>query len=423
MYLSGSKWQMRKRRRRSNPWRVLLLILLVAGAIYIWRVYVPEAQPLFVPTPTVTRSPASFVLEAESLFQAGKLEQAEAAYEQAISVNPREVSYYIELARLRVFAGKYGAAETAARDALVIEPDSALAHALLGWALDFQASQAAEDATRLELLLEALSEVERAYELNSSDARVLAFYAEVMVDYDIDRYEEARDLAERAVGLDGSILETHRALGYVWEVTGNRELALESYEIARAINANLPRLHIDVGNMQRALGDVRAAIDSYLKAVALSPTSTEPLILIANALAGIGEFGEASQYAKQAVDLEPANPRLRGNLGRMYYHNAVYNEAIFQLELAIRGGTAEEGTFVEGLPLNPADARVVEFYYTFGLALAKQDRCAEAIPIFEALLRGVPEDEIAVFNAQEGLILCGQLERTPTPEAEATPSS
>ncbi len=107
----------------------------------------------------------------------------------------------------------------------------------------------------------------------------------------------------------------------------------------------------------------------------------------------------------------------------MFYHNNVFEEAIIQLELAIRGGQADEGVWVEGLPLNPAEGRVVEFYYTYGLALARQDRCGEAVPIFEALLRGVPEDEIAVFNAQEGLILCGQLERTPTPEGTLTPTT
>jgi hypothetical protein len=55
------------------------------------------------------------------------------------------------------------------------------------------------------------------------------------------------------------------------------------------------------------------------------------------------------------------------------------------------------------------------------MALARLDRCDEAVPIFEAVLRGVPDDEVAVFTAEQGLILCGELEATPT--AEATPES
>jgi hypothetical protein len=73
MYLSGSKWNMRKRRRRSRPWLILILLLLIAAGAYIERVIVPSVPPLFIPTLTPTRSPATFVLQAESLCAAGKL--------------------------------------------------------------------------------------------------------------------------------------------------------------------------------------------------------------------------------------------------------------------------------------------------------------------------------------------------------------
>ena len=425
MYLSGSKWNMRKKRRRTNPWRILLLLALIAGGIYLWRFYVPTVPPLFIPTPTATRSPASYVLEAESLFQSGKLEQAETSYLEAVEVDPREPDHYIQLARVRMFAGDYGGAETAARDALVLDPENGLAHAVLAWSLDFQAGEAEDVETRTTKLSEAVQSIDRALGLNPNSALVNAYAAEIIIDNDINDYERALGTAETAVSLDNSIMEPHRALAYVWERTGNRELALESYRAASRINPFVPRLHIDIGNMLRALGDLEGAIESYLTAVSLSPTSVEPLVLIANAYAGDGQFGNASQYAKQAVDLDPANPRLRGNLGRMYYHNNVLDEALIQLSLAVRGGQTVEGPFVEGLPLDDPvpDPRVVEFYYTYGLALAKLGVCPEAIEIFEYILFAVPEDEIATFNAEEGLYLCGEIERTPTPEGETEDDS
>ncbi|TFH36820.1 MAG: tetratricopeptide repeat protein, partial [Anaerolineales bacterium] len=170
-------------------------------------------------------------------------------------------------------------------------------------------------------------------------------------------------------------------------------------------------------------GDIDGARESYLNAIALSPTNTQPLTLLVQLYAGVGEYGVASQYARQAVDLDPANPRLRGNLGRMYYHNGALEEAIAQFNFAIRGGQTPEGVWVEGLALRPDDFRILEYYYTYGLALAKQDVCEEAIQIFEAILLTAPDDEIGVFNAEEGLVICGQLERTPTPEAQDTGSS
>ena len=182
------------------------------------------------------------------------------------------------------------------------------------------------------MLAEALREVEKGFDLNANVSEVRAFYAEVLLDLDIENYERALENARAAIALDNTSLEAHRSLGYVWEVTGNRELALESYVTARSLNPNLPSLHIDVGNMLRALADIDGARESYLNAVALSPTSTEPLTLLVNLYAGFGEYGVASQYARQAVELNPASPRLRGNLGRMYYHNGAIEEAIARIQ-------------------------------------------------------------------------------------------
>jgi len=68
--------------------------------------------------------------------------------------------------------------------------------------------------------------------------------------------------------------------------------------------------------------------------------------------------------------------------------------------------------------LDPGDERVVEFYYTYGLALAKNSQCPQAIPLFDALLRSASDDEIAVANSYEGLVICGEIEPTATPKPE-----
>ncbi|MGD8633740.1 MAG: tetratricopeptide repeat protein [Anaerolineales bacterium] len=424
MYLSGSKWNLRKKRRRSNPWRIVLLLVLIAIVVFFWQTYVPAAQPLFIPTPTPTRSAASYVLEGENLFKAGKLDAAEQAYLQAIAADPREIAHFIELARVRVFSGDYTEAENAARDALVIDSDSALAHAMLAWALDFKASTVRDALERETTLAESLTEADRALDLNPNAPEVRAIYAEVLIDNNINAYEEALENARAAVALNNTSLMAHRALAYVWERTGNPQLALESYQAARNLNPNLPSLHIDVGNMLRVLNDIEGAKESYLKAITLAPTDTLPLTLLVQLYANVGEYGVASQYAQQAVTLAPSNPRLRGNLGRMYYHSGLYEEAVSQFELAIRGGTSPEGVFVDGLPVNNGDdPRVLEFYYTYGLALAKLGVCDDAVDIFRVILQAAPDDEIAVFNAEEGLVLCGELERTPTPEGAAEPES
>jgi len=410
MYLRGSKWSMRKSSRKSRKrfWQILFLLVLIGGAVYVERVIVPTIPAPFIPTPTPTRSPASYVLEAESLFEAGKLDQAEEAYQQAIMVQPDEAEFYIALARVQVFNGNLEEAELNARNALLLAPDSSDAHGVLGWILDFQGGDA---------LVESEESVEKALNLNPNSALAHAYHAEVLMD--LGEYETALEEARTAVQLDPNLLEAQRALGYVWENTANYENALDAYLSALRINPNLTMLHLSAGDMYLALFDAENARESYLRAVALSPNDPTPLTRIMLVYARDGEYGIASQYAADAALKNPSNATLHGNLGRMYYKNSDYESAIESLALAIHGGVTETGEEVEGIPLDPGSPVVIEFYSTYGLALAKTARCDLATQIFEALLIGVPDDEVAIFNATEGLRICTEIE-TGTPQPTLT---
>jgi len=397
-----------RKKTRKRFWRILILVALIGAAFYVERVIVPTIPAPFIPTPTPTRSPASFVLEAQTLFEAGKLDQAEQAYQQAILVQPDEPEFHIALARVQVFNNKLEEAELNVRNAMLLAPESPDAHAVLGWILDFKGG---------DQVIAAQEEVERALSLNPNSALAHAYYAEVLMD--LGDYERALSEARTAVQLDPNLLEAQRSLGYVWENTANYENALEAYLSALRINPNLTLLHLATGDMYLALGDAENARESYLRAVALSPNDPVPLTRIMLVYARDGEYGIASQYAADAVLKSPTDAYLHGNLGRMYYKNNDYDSAIQSLALAIHGGVTENGDQVDGIPLDPGSPVVIEFYSTYGLALAKTARCDLATQIFEALLIGVPDDEVAVFNATEGLRICTEIE-TGTPQPTLT---
>lgn len=365
MYLSGSKWSMRKKRRRpSNPLRILVLILLIAAGIYLERVVVPAVPPLFVATPTPTRSPAAILLEAESLYQAGKLQQAEAAYQQAINVDPESANYYVELARLQALNTNLEEAETNARNALLINPNSPLAAATLAWILDLRANQATSTQARLELLDAAREQIDRALAQDPQSARVHAYHSEILVDEYLfageDTIDQARAEAERAVQADPQSLDAHRAMAIFWESTGNYEQALESYEAALRINNNLSILHLKVGDMNLALGNTDAAIDRYVRASSLAPTDVTPLRRIVLAYSRVGQYARASQYAADAVRLRPSDPALHGILGQMYRKNNELESAVEQLGLAIHGGTIPGAWTVNGQVIQISDDTVIE---------------------------------------------------------------
>ena len=103
MYLRGSKWSVKRRKRRSNPLTIILLLGLIGAGIYINEVIVPETPPLFLPTPTPTRSPESFLTEAKKLESEGKLVQAVQTYRESLLVNPGDPAVYLAIANLQVW--------------------------------------------------------------------------------------------------------------------------------------------------------------------------------------------------------------------------------------------------------------------------------------------------------------------------------
>lgn len=416
MYLRGNKWTMNRRTRRPPIWRLLLLVVLIGAALYVNQVVVPATPPLFVPTETPTLSPESFVNQAEEFYASGKISQAVKAYGDAIYSDPTNPSNYVALARLQVITGDYDEAITNCQNALLKNPNNPLAHAVMGWAMGFQ-----------EKFGEAEIEIKKALSLDPNNALAYAYLAEVLVNQgDYNLYDRAAEASKQALQLGPNLMETHRARGIVLLNTQNLEEALQEFQTALTINKNIPDLNLYLGITYKSLGDYNQAQEALLAAYALNPTDTVALTELSRAFFGDGRYPQAAQYAEEAVKVDPEDPRLYGNLGIIYYRQEDYNKAIDTLAFAVKGGTTEDGTRVEGLPLDYG--RVEEYYWYYGFALARSNRCTEAVPIFQALLTGVPNDEIAVYNATEGLAICQEnlenpVAETETPETSETPAA
>ena len=412
MYLRGNGLNMKRRpKRRPNLLRIIFLLILIGAALYINQVVVPATPPLFVPTATPTRSPESFVNQAEELFNEGKLTQASDSYKEAITVNPHNPSNYINLARIQVWLGEYDEAILNTQNALLQNPNNPLAHAVQGWALGFQ-----------EKYSEAEVEILRALELDPDNALAHAYYAEILINQnDFGLYEKAANESKIAQELDPTLLETHRIRGIVLFNTQNLDQAVDEFQAAIANNKNIANLHLYLGVTYKALGQFDQAQEVLLAAYALNPYDSIALTELSRAFFADGRYAQAAQYAEEAVEVEESDARLHGNLGIVYYKNNEYDNAIKELALTVRGGVSENGAAVEGLPLEYG--RVEEYYWYYGFALARANRCAEAVPVFQELLTGVPDDEIAVYNATEGLAICQANAENPPPEPtpEGTP--
>jgi tetratricopeptide (TPR) repeat protein len=410
MYLRGGKLNMKKRTRRpSNPLWLAFLVVAIAALIYFNQVVVPEMPTLFMPSPTPTRSQESLLNEARDYFKEGKLSQTIEAYEQAILADPRNPAIFIELARTQIFAGLYEEAVTNAENALLLNPTNSMAYAIKASALDF-----------LENYDDAELAVNKAIELDPNNAAAYAYYSEILLDQgNFEDRQIAIDMSQKAQALDPTALETHRARGYVLFYTGNFPEAIQEYQAAIAINDKLWDLHYSLGAVYKVQQEYDLAVQEMLTGVALNPTNPAILTDISRTYASEGQYGKAIQYAEQALSLDPTNPRLHGNLGVMLYQNDDYTRAADQLKLVVNGGTTADGVVVEGLPLAPG--RIADDYYSiYALSLTQLDRCAEAIPIMQAILTNIAEDQVAYYNATQGMDYC--LGTVDTPPAAATPT-
>jgi tetratricopeptide (TPR) repeat protein len=222
-------------------------------------------------------------------------------------------------------------------------------------------------------------------------------------------------------------METRRARAYVLQYTTNYEEAIQYYKSALELAPNLAMLHMELGQNLRAVGVYEDAIKEFTLANTLDPADPEPDYLISRTYGTTGEYEKALQYAETAVKDGPTEPRYRGNWGVMYYRNFKYEEAVKQLSLAIDGGTNEQGFPVKPISLND-DPRIAEFFFTYGLALARTNDCGKALPIAQTLQSRFPaEDEQngAILEAADSIIqICQEnLDNPVTPTAESTSTS
>ncbi|MFZ3071438.1 MAG: tetratricopeptide repeat protein [Anaerolineaceae bacterium] len=418
MYLKGSSLSLKKKRRRGNPGLVFFLVVAIGLLIYVNVFVVPDVNPPFVPTPTDTRDPLSFEIEADALASEGKFVSAIDTYQAAINSNPQNVDNYLKIARLQIYAGQFEQAKVNAENAILLNKQNSNAYALLGWAKGFQ-----------ELYLEGELDAKKAIEIDPNNAMghaVYAFLLALRLEADLEELttmDMAIEESRTALALDSNLLESRWARGYVLEITSNYADAAEQYEIAIQINPNISELHIALGRNYMTLSQFDEAVFEFTKAYSLNPTDPEPNYLISRVYGNLGEWAKGIQYGEQALKDDPSDPFLYANVGTMHYRSGQYNQAIPYLEKAVKGGTTEEGVVVQGIPLAYTTG-VIEIYSRYGLSLARVNRCNEAVQVANGMLQTIADNPDGVFNAEEIIRICQENLTNPptaTPAPTATP--
>lgn len=447
--LTGERPHFRPAKHKTNPYRVILLIGLILGGVWILLgIERGNIQPAFLPTPTPTRTVNSYVMEAESLFEAGSLEAAIAAYQQAVAIEPDNTQAWAELARIQAYSSSLLSTDEESYDRLVqarssideaanIDPDNPNVHAVRSFVLDWYAANPLVSADeRQSVLNDAEAAAIRAIQLDNQNALALAFMAEILVDQ--QKWAQAEDTIEQAAALDPNSMDVQRVFGYVLESLGQYRLAIEKYRQAVNIHPNLTFLYIFIGRNFRSLEVHNRALEEFEKAAQINEqlgvNDPVPFVEIAKTYSRDGEFFIAALNAEKAIILNPYNPNTYGQLGSIYSRARNFEGAQPAFKCAVRGCTAEEnqvaqellgdGVQVNGLPLTSG---TVAFYYVqYGSVLAalshpKQNYCPEALQVLNEVRIKYPEDDTLNQIIDENIAICDLVVQRSSPQGTPTP--
>lgn len=369
-----------------------------------------EIEPLFLPTPTSTRTANSFGQEGEANYISGDLDDAILAYEDALRVDPENTQVLVELARIQTYSSsmlthsprqeRLAEALENIEFAVEINPMDSNVHAIYALVLDWSAFAVDFSDQRDGLLLRASEAAIRATQLDSQNPLALAYRAEVLSDQ--GQWIQARQLAEQAVAVDPNIMDTHRVLATVLEASGFYNLAIEEYKLASEIEPNFTYLYIKIGQNYRVLRLYDQALDYFDIAATINERlgieDPLPYIAIAKTYSRDGEFFIAARNVERALEFDPTNPDIYGTLGIIRNQARNYEDAILVLRCAVYGCSAEDNIEMSveiiGLPLRDDS---LAYYLTLGSLLAAYgEECDEIVSLMDAIEAEYAEDEITM---------------------------
>lgn len=283
------------------------------------------------------------------------IEGAIAAYEAALSIDPRFViarsnlaAHLVMAGRLEEARGHYDILAREAQDDLLVLT-GLVQFALVDGRLDDAetlATKGAALAPRDPYYIAKLGEVWQA----RGDA------------------EKAREQYERALLMDPSFVPALGALGVHYLSTGD----LQSAELLYADFVEYAPGDLDANLMYARLlsarGENDLALDHYARSLEIAPDDPVVLTETANLLVGMGRTDEAASYLRRALALEPENAAAHAQLGRL-----------LMMKSDFPGAMASYGQAVALAPENADVLDAAAFAFSIGGDYAEAIRLTERV--------------------------------------------
>lgn len=189
--------------------------------------------------------------------------------------------------------------------AIELDPEFAMAHAMLAWTHAFNAMSGWADA-RKSSLRHAIGLATRAVEID--EAMPVAYFVRGISYWELGEPEKALIEVEKAIEYDPNHAGAHVLDGMLLFYNGRPEEGLAQIEKAIKLNPHHPyHFKFHLGQAYYVLGRYAEAISTFRSLMSSNPTAERCHVWLAAALGQSEEFDEAASLIEQALR---ANPEL-----------------------------------------------------------------------------------------------------------------
>ena len=358
---------------------------------------------------------------AHTLFQAGfamrNTGRAQAAiryFSDAVVVTPDSVMAHLYLGDAFKEVRRYQEAATEYKTALGLNSDLADAHFNLANTLQKleQADEALEhygQAIRINpdyfeahvncaILLNDLSRVEEALTHYEEAARIRPNSAQTQQQLGrvlvmLNRFELAQKHFKQALRLAPDNVDAHREIANLLVRKKRHVEALPYFESVVRLRSDSAAAHINLGNVLKIIGRYAEAAKQYDVASRIDPDSAETRNNWGAVLAAQGRFDEAISHYQAALKINPRLAAAHRNWGRALQTQRTFEDAIKHFQVA--------------LEINPDFPQA---YYDLGTTQLLLHRASLAVGNLEKAVRLMPDNAPAHRELGRALIAVGSLD-------------
>jgi serine/threonine protein kinase/Flp pilus assembly protein TadD len=164
-----------------------------------------------------------------------------------------------------------------------------------------------------------------------------------------EAYPKAIASAKRAIDLDSNLAEAHAALGQASTETWNWTLAEQESRRAVELNPNLSEAHLQYAVYLLNIGKVADGGTEARLAQEIDPLSPGPTNVLGRAFWAQRDYDEAIAQFNKSLEISPNAPVTHYNLSDLYRTKGMYDSAVAQLKqgLTFEGGGSEVNAAVD----------------------------------------------------------------------------